>query len=304
MGTSSYSVEVCKSIINSGFHVVGVCTKPDSKIGRGKDLTSHPLKDFALKNDVTVLTPIDLTSCDVLRDFSELKPNLIVLVGYGLLIPSQILKLPEYGCLNIHPSLLPRYRGPSPVSSAIINGDDFTGVSVMLMDQGLDTGPVLQQKRVIIDESETASELTYKLFKIGGDMLVDLIPLWTDGSINLTKQDETQASNTSKIVKQDGRIKWDEDAQSIFRKVRAYSPWPGTFSTWRGKNFKLLDAKISDPVSKKRHGKLSGSVTEGLYVSTGKGILEIKSLQMEGKQPTSAKEFIIGYPDFEKDILT
>tara|TARA_B110000014_G_C20100668_1_gene577717 strand:- start:362 stop:1276 length:915 start_codon:yes stop_codon:yes gene_type:complete len=304
MGTSSYSVEVCKSIINSGFHVVGVCTKPDSKIGRGKDLTPHPLKDFALKNDVTVLTPIDLTSCDVLRDFSELKPNLIVLVGYGLLVPSQILKLPEYGCLNIHPSLLPRYRGPSPVSSAIINGDDFTGVSVMLMDEGLDTGPVLQQKRVIIDESETANELTYKLFKIGGDMLVDLIPLWTDGSINLTKQDETQASNTSKIVKQDGRIKWDEDAQSISRKVRAYSPWPGTFSTWRGKNFKLLDAKISDPVSKKRHGKLSGSVTEGLYVSTGKGILEIKSLQMEGKQPTSAKEFIIGYPDFEKDILT
>ena len=304
MGTSSYSVEVCKSIINSGFHVVGVCTKPDSKIGRGKDLTPHPLKDFALKNDVTVLTPIDLTSCDVLRDFSELKPNLIVLVGYGLLVPSQILKLPEYGCLNIHPSLLPRYRGPSPVSSVIINGDDFTGVSVMLMDEGLDTGPVLQQKRVIIDESETANELTYKLFKIGGDMLVDLIPLWTDGSINLTKQDETQASNTSKIVKQDGRIKWDEDAQSISRKVRAYSPWPGTFSTWRGKNFKLLDAKISDPVSKKRHGKLSGSVTEGLYVSTGKGILEIKSLQMEGKQPTSAKEFIIGYPDFEKDILT
>ena len=251
MGTSSYSVEVCKSIINSGFHVVGVCTKPDSKIGRGKDLTPHPLKDFALKNDVTVLTPIDLTSCDVLRDFSELKPNLIVLVGYGLLVPSQILKLPEYGCLNIHPSLLPRYRGPSPVSSAIINGDDFTGVSVMLMDEGLDTGPVLQQKRVIIDESETANELTYKLFKIGGDMLVDLIPLWTDGSINLTKQDETQASNTSKIVKQDGRIKWDEDAQSISRKVRAYSPWPGTFSTWRGKNFKLLDAKISDPVSKK-----------------------------------------------------
>ena len=304
MGTSSYSVEVCKSIINSGFHVVGVCTKPDSKIGRGKDLTPHPLKDFALKNDVTVLTPIDLTSCDVLRDFSELKPNLIVLVGYGLLVPSQILKLPEYGCLNIHPSLLPRYRGPSPVSSAIINGDDFTGVSVMLMDEGLDTGPVLQQKRVIIDESETANELTYKLFKIGGDMLVDLIPLWTDGSINLTKQDETQASNTSKIVKQDGRIKWDEDAQSISRKVRAYSPWPGTFSTWRGKNFKLLDAKISDPVSKKRHGKLSGSVTEWLYVSTGKGILEIKRLQMEGKQPTSAKEFIIGYPDFEKDILT
>ena len=157
---------------------------------------------------------------------------------------------------------------------------------------------------MIIDESETANELTYKLFKIGGDMLVDLIPLWTDGSINLTKQDETQASNTSKIVKQDGRIKWDEDAQSISRKVRAYSPWPGTFSTWRGKNFKLLDAKISDPISKKCHGKLSGSVTEGLYVSTGKGILEIKSLQMEGKQPTSAKEFIIGYPDFEKDILT
>ena len=304
MGTSSFSVEVCKSIINSGLNVIGICTKPDSRIGRGKDLIAHPLKDFALKNGVPVLTPVDLTSCDVLRDFSKLKPNLIVLVGYGLLVPSQILKLPKYGCLNIHPSLLPRYRGPSPVSSAIINGDDFTGVSVMLMDEGLDTGPVLQQKRVIIDESETANELTYKLFKIGGDMLVDLIPLWTDGSINLTKQDETQASNTSKIVKQDGRIKWDEDAQSISRKVRAYSPWPGTFSTWRGKNFKLLDAKISDPVSKKRHGKLSGSVTEGLYVSTGKGILEIKSLQMEGKQPTSAKEFIIGYPDFEKDILT
>ena len=245
MGTSSYSVEVCKSIIDSGFHVVGVCTKPDSKIGRGKDLTPHPLKDFALKNDVTVLTPIDLTSCDVLRDFSELKPNLIVLVGYGLLVPSQILKLPKYGCLNIHPSLLPKYRGPSPVSSAILNGDGSTGVSIMLMNEGLDTGPVLQQKRVIIDGSETSNDLTNKLFKVGGDMLVDLIPLWVDGSINLTKQDETQVSYTSKIVKQDGRIKWEEDAQLISRKVKAYLPWPGTFSTWRGKNFKLLSGKTS-----------------------------------------------------------
>jgi methionyl-tRNA formyltransferase len=130
-----------------------------------------------------------------------------------------------------------------------------------------------------------------------------LIPLWVDGSINLTKQDETQVSNTSKIVKQDGRIKWEEDAQSISRKVRAYSPWPGTFSTWRGKNFKLISVKIGDLVSKKRHGKLSGSATEGLYVSTGKGIIEIKSLQIEGKQLISAKEFMIGYPDFEKDVL-
>ena len=304
MGTASYSVEVCKSIINSGLNVVGVCTKPDSRIGRGKDLIAHPLKDFALKNGVPVLTPVDLTSCDVLRDFSKLKPNLIVLVGYGLLVPSQILKLPKYGCLNIHPSLLPKYRGPSPVSSAILNGDGSTGVSIMLMNEGLDTGPVLQQKRVIIDGSETSNDLTNKLFKVGGDMLVDLIPLWVDGSINLTKQDETQVSYTSKIVKQDGRIKWEEDAQLIYRKVKAYLPWPGTFSTWRGKNFKLLSVKISDLVSKKNQGKLSGSDTEGLYVSTGKGILEIKSLQMEGKKPISAKEFMIGYPDFEKDVLT
>ena len=303
MGTSSYSVEVCKLIITSGLNIVGVCTKPDGRVGRSKVLTPHPLKEFALTNGLPVLTPVDLTNGDVLEDFSKLKPDLIVLVGYGLLVPNQIIELPVYGCLNIHPSLLPKYRGPSPVSSAILNGDRFTGVSIMLMDEGFDTGPILQQERVEIGTTDTADNLTSKLFNIGAGMLIDLIPLWTDGSINLTQQDEIQVSYTQKIVKQDGRIQWNEDAQSIFRKVRAYSPWPGTFSTWRGKNFKLLSVTINDLVAKKHLGKLWGSVLDGLYVGTGKGVLEIKNLQIEGKQPVSAKEFMVGYPDFEKDIL-
>ena len=303
MGTSSDSVEVCKLIIASGLNVVGVCTKPDSRVGRGKDLIPHPLKDFAFKNGVPVLTPYDLTNPEVLRDFSKLKPDLIVLVGYGLLIPNQIIKLPVYGCLNIHPSLLPTYRGPSPVSSAILNGDCLTGVSIMLMDEGFDTGPILQQETVEIAESDTADNLTSKLFKIGASMLVDLIPLWSNGQIPLTEQDEIKVSYTKKIVKKDGKINWDEDVQLIPRKVRAYSSWPGTFSTWRGKNFKLLSVTISDLVTKKHCGKLMGTVGEGLYVATGRGVLEIKNLQIEGKQPISAKEFMIGYPDFDQDIL-
>ena len=304
MGTSSFSVAVCKSIINSGLNVIGICTKPDSRIGRGKDLMPHPLKDYAVKKGIPILTPVDLTSREVLMDFSKLKPDLIVLVGYGLLVPAQILELPAHGCLNIHPSLLPRYRGPSPVSSAISNGDCFTGVSIMLMDQGMDTGPVLQQKQVVIGESVTAFDLTNKLFMLGANMLVDLIPLWIDGSINPTKQDNIQVSYTSKIVKQDGRIRWNESAEVISRKVRAYTPWPGTFSTWRGKNFKLLSVKVSDLLSTKELGKLSGSLIEGLYVSTRQGVLEIERLQIEGKQPISPKEFMLGYPDFDKDVLT
>ena len=211
--------------------------------------------------------------------------------------------MPVYGCLNIHPSLLPIYRGPSPVSSAILNGDCLTGVSIMLMDEGFDTGPILHQETVEITESDTADNLTSKLFKIGAGMLVDLIPLWARRCIPLTEQDEIKASYTKKIVKKDGKINWEEDVQLISRKVRAYSPWPGTFSTWRGKNFKLLSVTISDLVTKKHCGKLMGSVGEGLYVATCKGVLEIKNLQIEGKQPISAKEFMIGYPDFDQDIL-
>ena len=304
MGTSSFSVEVCKSIINSGLNVIGICTKPDSRIGRGKDLIPHPLKNYALKKGIPVLTHVDLTKHEVLMDFSKLKPDLIVLVGYGSLVPAQILELPAYGCLNLHPSLLPRYRGPSPVSSSIINGDCFTGVSIMLMDKGMDTGPLLNQKQVMIDKSVTALDLTNKLFMIGADMLIDLIPLWIDGAINPTKQDEIQVSYTSKIVKQDGRIKWDESAEVISRKVRAYTPWPGTFSTWRGKNFKVLSVNVSGLLLTKEIGKLSGSFMEGLYVSTGEGLLEIHTLQIGGKQPITAKEFMIGYPDFDKDGLT
>ena len=173
----------------------------------------------------------------------------------------------------------------------------------MLMDEGFDTGPILQQETVEIAESDTADNLTSKLFKIGASMLVDLIPLWSNGQIPLTEQDEIKVSYTKKIVKKDGKINWDEDVQLISRKVRAYSSWPGTFSTWRGKNFKLLSVTISDLVTKKHCGKLMGSVGEGLYVATGKGVLEIKNLQIEGKQPISAKEFMIGYPDFDQDIL-
>mgnify|MGYP001058014261 CR=1 FL=1 len=304
MGTSSFSVEVCEALINSGLNVLAVCTKPDSKIGRGMESMPHPLKKFALTRGMVALTPTDLHLDKVARDFKKLKPDLIVLVGYGILVPAQILNLPRYGCLNIHPSLLPKYRGPSPVSSAIINGDCFTGVSVMLMDEGMDTGPVLAQKEVSINSKETTLELTDKLFRIGTDLLIDLIPSLVNQSITPAKQDELQASYSSKILKQDGRIKWNQDAEQILRQVRAFTPWPGTFSIWRGKNFKLLSVNVIETtILPKPYGQISGSVSEGLYVSTGKGGLEIERLQIEGKRSVSAKEFMVGYPDFVKDVL-
>ena len=304
MGTSSFSVEVCESLINSGLNVVAVCTKPDSRVGRGMGSTPHPLKTFALTKGISVLTPINLHLDEVASSFYELKPDLIAVVGYGLLVPIQILNLPKYGCINIHPSLLPKYRGPSPVSSAIINGDHVTGVSVMVMDDGMDTGPVLAQKEVVIGSKETTFELTQKLFKIGTELLIDLIPILVNQSITPVKQDALHATYTSKIVKQDGRIKWNQDSEQISRHVRAFTPWPGTFSIWRGKNLKLLSVNVKETnILVKPYGKLSGSVSRGLCVNTGKGLIEIERLQIEGKQPVSAKEFMVGHPNFAGDVL-
>ena len=221
-----------------GVFAAGQARGPGSKARPDTDK-----KRFAEEYGIEVRQPSSLRSEAECARLESLSPEVVVVAAYGLFLPPEALEIPPLGCLNIHPSLLPRYRGPSPVVSAIINGDDETGVTVMKLDEGMDSGPLLAQARVPIAERETGPDLTRRLFDLGGSLLAKTLPGWASGSIRATPQDESQATFTTLVKKEDGEIDWTDDAERIARMVRAYEPWPGTFTHWDGKLLKILDAK-------------------------------------------------------------
>ena len=219
----------------------------------------------------------------------------------GLFLPPEALVIPPLGCLNIHPSLLPRYRGPSPVVSAILNGDDETGVTIMKLDEGMDSGPLLAQARVPIAERETGPDLTRRLFDLGASLLAKTLPGWASGSIQASPQDESQATFTTLVKKEDGEIDWTDDAERIARMVRAYEPWPGTFTYWDGKLLKILDA--TSTAGSASPGHVVGLNDGGIGIGTGDGVLAVDRLQIEGRRPSNAQDFVRGYPAFVGSAL-
>ena len=240
--------------------------------------------------------PKSLRSADECEALASLSPDVVVVAAYGLFLPPEVLNVPPLGCLNIHPSLLPRYRGPSPVVTAILNGDDETGVTIMKLDQGMDSGPILTQERVSIVGEETAPELTQRLFDVGADLLVDALPRWSSGDIQATPQDESRATFTSLVRKEDGKIDWTVDAERIARMVRAYEPWPGTFTYWDGKLLKILRA--TSMAGDAPPGQVVEMEDGGVGIGTGDGLLAVNRLQIEGRRPSGAQDFVRGYPDF------
>ena len=219
----------------------------------------------------------------------------------GLFLPPEALEIPPLGCLNIHPSLLPRYRGPSPVVSTILNGDDETGVTIMKLDEGMDRGPLLAQKQVPIDERDTGPELTRRLFDLGANLLAETLPGWASGSIQASPQDESRATFTPLVEKEDGEIDWTDNAERIARMVRAYEPWPGTFTYWDGKLLKILDA--TSTAGSASPGQLVGLRDGGIGIGTGDGLLAVDKLQIEGRRPSNAQDIVRGYPALVGSVL-
>ena len=246
-----------------------------------------------------VHTPPGLRGDDVLSDLAAIPADIYVVLAYGRILPAAILALPARGVLNVHPSLLPLYRGPSPVVTAIRDGASETGVSVMLLDEGMDTGPVIAQSASVpITDSDTAESLTDQLFTMGVDLLVKTIPSWERGDIEGVSQDDALATVTSLVEKSDGELDFGEPALNIERAIRAYHPWPGTFTRWDGKLLKILEASVSGTGENLRPGVVS--IHGGrLIIGTGEGNLDVKRLQLEGRGAVFVEEFLRGYPAIE-----
>ena len=295
IGTPPFAVPVLEALVSAGHEVAAVYSRPDRPSGRGKRTSPTPVKAAALAMDIPVSQPPSLKPRDVQVELEALAPDVIVVAAYGLFLPEEVLDLPRYSCLNIHPSLLPKLRGPSPVSTAIVDGETTTGVTIMVMDEGVDTGPILAQRETPIGESETAEALTARLFEMGARLLVEVLPAWAEGRIQASPQDESQATMTRLLSREDARIDWRMSAEQIARRVRGHAPWPGTHTSWGGRMLKIIEASPYDRPAAGRPGKVDESgAGDRIDVSTGRGTLRVTRLQLEGRRAAGAREFLLG----------
>ena len=298
MGTPQFAVPALDALVaDPAVEVVAAYTPPDRRQGRGRAVASPPVKIRAQELGIAVEQPATLRNADAVSRAAAYAPDIIVVAAYGRILPAGVLDLPRFGCLNLHPSLLPRHRGPSPVAGAILAGDDATGVTVMLLDEGMDTGPLVAQRVRPILPDDNAETLTADLFRDGADLLGEVIPVWVSGGLDAVAQDGEQATYTSRLERGDGVADWTRDPELLWRQQRAYSPWPGLHTSWEGKEVKLLDVApipggTADP------GTVIGIDEEPIAIGAGGGLLAVRRLQLEGRRPAEAADFVRGYPHF------
>jgi len=293
MGTPDFSIPSLEGIYKSGREIISVVTQPDRPRGRGMHLRPSPVKEFALKHNLKILEPLSIKDNVFIKTIRDLYPDIIVVVAYGKILPKEILEIPPIGCVNLHASLLPKYRGAAPINWAIINGEKETGVTTQKMALKLDSGDILLQDRVEILESDTAGTLHDKLKVIGASLLVKTLDLLEKKSIEPMVQDESQATFAPMLKKEDGLIDWTKDAQSILNLIRGTNPWPSAYTFLSGKIFKIWRASLIDFNS----GRKPGSITkkgERLLVQTGDKSLSLEEVQLENHKRMSAKDFLIG----------
>ncbi len=317
MGTPYFAVPAFEALaanrapgllLPQGYEIVSVITRPDKPSGRGKEVVFSPIKQAALAQGIPVWQPGSLKRPENIEALAAHSADLYIVAAFGQILPQAVLDVPRYGTLNIHASLLPRYRGVSPISEAILQGERETGVTIMLIDAGIDTGPMLLQRAIPIAEDDTTGSLTAKLATLGASALLAALPLWVAGDLQPQPQNEQQASYTRILRKEDGEIAWHRSATRLAREVRAYSPWPGSYTTWRGKLLKILEARALPahiaqdiPVGMVLLREENG--TPSLQVATGEGVLVLERLQLEGKKAMNATEFLRGYANIVGDVL-
>ena len=291
-GTPDFSVPALDALINSQHEVIAVYTQPDRPAGRGRKFKASPVKEVALKNNIPVYQPESLKEKSEQEQIIQLKPDVMIVVAYGLLLPEAVLSIPQSGCLNIHASVLPRWRGAAPIQRAILAGDNETGVSIMQMDAGLDTGDVLAIVTCPIEKNETGGSLHDKLATSGTHPLLEVLTQLQNKSITPVKQDNAAACYAKKLSKEEALIDWKSTAEEIDRKIRAFNPWPVAFSRLGDKNMRIWSATVLDNKSDKKTGTILSCHKEGIDVVTGHGMLRITKLQMPGGRAMSASEFI------------
>lgn len=305
MGTPAFAVPSLRKLIEGkAFEVVGVVTQPDRPAGRGREPAPPPVKQVAQERDIPVLQPQRLRNHpEIISILRDLRPDVIVVAAYGLILPPSVLEIPSHGCVNVHASLLPRYRGAAPVAAAILNGDEDTGVTIMLMDEEMDHGPILAQRSTSIQPDDTQESLTARLAELGAGLLVETLPRWVAGKIEPQPQDHDAATYAYMLNKEDGEIDWTQPAARIARMTRAYNLWPGAYTYFNGKLFKVLEARaIEVDTGDARPGQVI-ETDQGLAVAAGSGAVLLETVQLAGKRAMDIDTFAHGQRDLVGSVL-
>lgn len=315
MGTPEFAVPALAALIEhaapgrlwaTGLDLIGVVTRVDKRAGRGRKVAYTPVKQYALDRHIPVYQPGPLRREEADKLLTSLAPDVIIVAAFGQLLPPSVLELPTHCCLNIHASLLPRHRGASPISAAILAGDAETGVTIMLMEEGLDTGPMLAQKAIPIAPDDTTGGLTTKLADLGAALLVETLPHWLAGGLTPQPQDEAHATMTRPIRREESLLEWSRPADELSRLVRAYAPRPGAFTHWEGRQVKILQAHPENmDTGERRPGEcFQDAAKDGLLCACGQGALRLDVIQLEGKRALPATDVLRGHPTLSTATFT
>lgn len=298
MGTPDFAVPALAALAESGYEVAGVVTQPDKPKGRSKTLVPTPVKEEALKHGIPVYQPKKVREPEFVETLKEIGPDIIIVAAFGQIIPKEILDMPEFGCINIHASLLPKYRGAAPIQQAVINGDKEAGVTIMKMGIGLDTGDMISQASVSLAEDETGGSLFDRLADLGADLLVKTLPSIFDRTAVYEPQpEESPTPYVGMITKQMGLLDFHKDAEELERLIRGMDPWPSAYTFLNGKSLKVWKAAVEQKVSgSEEPGTIVNTDKEGIHVACGQDRLVLKEIQLEGKKRMDAAAFLRGYP--------
>lgn len=306
MGTPDFAVGTLQALIDcERYHVQAVFSQPDKPKGRSKALQMTPVKEAAVEASIPVYQPTRIREPEYLEILKELNPDVIVVVAFGQIIPKTILELPRYGCINVHASLLPLYRGAAPIQWAVINGDKESGVTTMRMDEGLDTGDMILKETVPLAEDETGGSLFDKLSMVGADLLIRTLDQINEGTAQYEKQPaDSPTPYAAMLTKKDGAVDWNRSAKEIECMIRGLNPWPSAYTKYRGKTLKLWAAEVTEENTPGMLPAMAAEVTKNtLKIQTGDGLLSITELQLEGKKRMAADAFLRGYPVEKGEIF-
>ena len=298
MGTPDFAVAPLEAILKAGHEVTAVVTQPDRQKGRGREVQYSPVKECALSYGIPVLQPLKIKEKDAVEELRKYPADIFVVAAFGQLLSEEILNMPRFGCINIHASLLPAYRGAAPIQWCVINGEEKTGVTIMQMAKGMDTGDILLQKEVVLDEKETGGSLFDRLMETGAELIVEVLPKIEAGELIPVVQKEELATYAGKITKDMGNIDFTKAAVTIERLIRGLNPWPSAFTHYKGKILKIWEADVVSECANAENpvpGTVIAMDKESFTLATGEGALRIRSLQPEGKKRMSCAEFMRGY---------
>ena len=293
-GTPEFAVPALEALLDSEHRIVAVYTQPDRPAGRGQKLAISPVKRCALEHGLHIEQPPKLRGAEEIARLAAFRPDVMVVVAYGLILPQAVLDIPRFGCINIHASLLPRWRGAAPIQRAIEAGDTETGVTIMRMDAGLDTGPVLLERRVPIEPTDTSASLHDRLSRLGADALIEALSGIADGTLTAKPQPSEGVTYAAKVTKEEARIDWRQPAIAIERRVRAFNPWPIAETTLQGQQLRIWEAVARPQSSDASPGQVISVDDQGIHVATGVGTLVLTRVQLAGRKPTSGPDFARG----------